>query len=72
MTKEAFFRTCPSIPPKPMALVKPEKDKLVKVTTLQGNEYLCYRINNWEYFVKDNPLLTIEHDSIVAWEYVND
>lgn len=72
MNKEKFERTRPSIPPKPMALVKPEKDKLVKVTTLQGNEYLCYRINHWEYFVKDNPLLTIEHSSVKSWEYVNE
>lgn len=66
MNKEKFYRTRPDIMP------KPEKHKLVKVTTLSGNEYLCYRVNNREYFVKDNPLLTIEHSSVGAWEYVNE
>lgn len=66
MNKEKFYRTRPSIPS------KPDKDKLVKVTTIIGNEYLCYRKNDGEYFVKDNPLLTIEHSSIVTWEYVNE
>lgn len=66
MNKEKFYRTQPDV------FIKPEKHKLVKVTTMTGKDYFCYRINKWEYFVKDNPLLTIEHRSIGAWEYVNE
>lgn len=66
MNKEKFYRTRPNILP------KPTKHKLVKVTTIEGREYLCYRINEWEYFVKDNPLLTIEHSSVKSWEYIDE
>lgn len=64
MNKETFNRT------KPKVISKPELDRLVQVTTRRNDKYVCYRINDWEYVVKDNPLLTIEHSSIIAWEYV--